>query len=192
MKYNVYGSTDGLEANYDVRRQSEDDHLLEEAPTPQFPSKGLRYQHLALVLMMIAILAVASSVGLSATYPKIGSSSTSMYTVPQGTKSAFDMDAVTLTAENEYGIFNAPYPWLENGVLVEPFKQTTLTISNVPVPEKFSVQWKIRGDQTSTTHSTSSPSLQITLKRTGTYSLTMSIMDGDDVLGTLSKNIYVK
>ena len=39
-------------------------------------------------------------------------------------------DELRLTATNEYGVYDAPYPWLRDGTgaqLVEPMKRTTLT-----------------------------------------------------------------
>ena len=91
-------------------------------------------------------------------------------------------DQLRLTATNEYGVFDAPYPWLQDGTgsqLVEPFKLTTLTASGPFVdqypPDDLSFNWlieKYEGDQSS-----HKPYIDVTLKRSGNYDIRVQVMN---------------
>ena len=66
-------------------------------------------------------------------------------------KMAIDVtpSTLTMTASNEYGIFLGPYPWMTQTVgtqLVEPYKNTTLTLSGSSVASGLYVfSWNITG-----------------------------------------------
>ena len=85
---------------------------------------------------------------------------------------------VHLLASNEYGVYQAPYPWLLNSNstdLVEPFKSTTLSLLGVPQQACSGLEylWRINylnGSSLYFAH-TSSPQLTLTLSTVGVFAI---------------------
>jgi hypothetical protein len=89
-----------------------------------------------------------------------------------------DPDAVTIVAKNEYGTYSAPYSWLDDGALVEPYKQTTLSISGNSFVPCDAYKWTISSSNSDDqVFTTTEPSLELNLLSTGTYSLTIESID---------------
>ena len=101
-----------------------------------------------LSVCLVALFLVAASVKqetIISDEPSVYSSSetatttvaTESYTVP----------ILSVTASNEYGVFSAPYPWLndiEGSQIVEPYKKTTLELSGPAVKSGlFTFRWSI-------------------------------------------------
>lgn len=105
------------------------------------------------------------------------------------TRTTMPISDIILSAENEYGMFSAPYPWLKDGVLVEPYKTTTLRLSNIP--DDAVVYWTITNSDYSSYH-IAQDSIDIVIKDLGIYKLQVEFVVGKQVIGMLSKNIYVK
>lgn len=88
-----------------------------------------------------------------------------------------------LTATNEYGVYDAPYPWLNDGTgakLVEPMKRTILTASGPFVDDRpeeageLSFNWLIEryeGDV-----STHKSFIDITITRPGNYDIRVQVI----------------
>ena len=109
--------------------------------------------------------------------------------------------AVHLQASNEYGVFNAPYPWLMNSNntdLVEPFKATNLTLLELPQQAclGFEYLWRIsyrNGSSLYVAH-TSVPQLELTLTTVGVFSIVIisgKLQDFPSSLSSTSKAIVV-
>lgn len=55
-------------------------------------------------------------------------------------------DSMTITASNEYGVFSAPYPFLQNGeLLLEPYRETSIAIGGMDdsVLSQYEFSWVI-------------------------------------------------
>ena len=98
--------------------------------------------------------------------------------------------AITLISENEYGTFNAPYPWLKDGVLVEPYKETTLRLLNKP--SGYLVSWVITSDSYNMSQSESNAdNVKVTMTKTGNYVLNITLSDNSQSISML-RTIFVK
>jgi hypothetical protein len=143
------------------------------------------------------------STNAEATFTKTKSTEKS----PTGTASAqtaitpasSSMEALVISASNEYGdpsVSMLPYPFLQDALLAEPYKQTTFTISNTQ--SGCSYTWSItdstggvvqvNGGFTKGQLTTSS------LRTVGEYSLSVSESGCDDssYARTLTKSVWVK
>jgi hypothetical protein len=99
-------------------------------------------------------------------------------------------DSMKITASNEYGVFSAPYPYLQNGeVLLEPYKATTVAISfsDDTDADDYSYSWTI-GDS-----AYSGSTISATMTTTGTYGVSIAVTDSNsDSVCTFSQTAYVK
>lgn len=98
-----------------------------------------------------------------------------------GSKASTTTTDLYIQASNEYGTFTAPYPWLEDVIgsqLVEPYKQTTLTITGA-YSTGCTYDWNLNypSSESPMLWSESTPLSSITLTQTGTYSLTLEAYD---------------
>lgn len=95
---------------------------------------------LSITIVFLVALIVVTRRGDS---PNDASTSESMYS------STSSSEMLSLIASNEYGLFEAPYPWLAvdlGAQLVEPYKLTTLTLLGSAVESGlYSFYWNISG-----------------------------------------------
>jgi hypothetical protein len=99
-------------------------------------------------------------------------------------------DSMKITASNEYGVFSAPYPFVQNGeILLEPYKATTVVVSfsDDTDADSYTYAWTI-GEDTFT-----GSSITTTRTTTGTYDVTIAVTDSDsNSVCSFSQTAYVK
>lgn len=109
-------------------------------------------------------------------------------------KIADSADMKKIQARNEYGVFTAPYPYLQEvqgSQIVEPYKQTTITIEGAYVTSDFNINflWQIEGQDTLFT----GPKINIMMQSTGKYEVSVHAFNKADVyLGSYSTVLWVK
>ena len=86
---------------------------------------------------------------------------------------------ITISAENEYGTFSAPYPWLTSqSVFVEPYKQTTIAIQSIyDEDDELMYIWEVQTDLNSQPQTYVGKNITLQYKSTGIFSLNISAMD---------------
>lgn len=106
---------------------------------------------------------------------------------------------VHLRASNEYGVYEAPYPWLLNNnstALVEPFKSTTLSLLGVPQQACSGLEylWRINymnGSSLYFAH-TSAPQLTLTLNTVGVFAIEIISGELQDFPSSLSSPSHAR
>ena len=107
-----------------------------------------------------------------------------------------NIENIIITAENDYGVFNAPYPWLKHGaLLIEPYKLTTLQITGIDIdidmPSDYIFSWAITGPGYRN-YFLSKESITVTLKHTGMYDLKVWMVRNGVDIGSFNRDIHVK
>ena len=99
-------------------------------------------------ISFIALLLVGFNFSSSTTTPH-GKETLSLKSLKVETTMTVTPSILTMTASNEYGVFLGPYPWMTQIVgtqLVEPFKNTTLSLSGSSVASGLYIfTWDIAG-----------------------------------------------
>lgn len=106
---------------------------------------------------------------------------------------------VHLRASNEYGVYQAPYPWLlnnNNTDLVEPFKSTTLSLLGVPQQACSGLEylWRINymnGSSLYFAH-TSVPHLTLILSTVGVFAIEIISGELNDFPSSLSSPSHAR
>jgi hypothetical protein len=102
---------------------------------------------------------------------------------------------IQIIAENEYGIFNAPYPYLvrsPNSVLIEPYRNTTLTVTGMYTESnEYYFKWVISGDK-SFEMVYDGPKITVLLEITGIYDMSLHVYNSEGYLTTFASKIYCK
>ncbi len=92
-------------------------------------------------------------------------------------------DEVYVTASNEYGVFERYYPWLDDvagSQLVEPYKETTLTLSGSLVTSGYEYSWSIVKYTGELEYN--SLTQKVTLTAPGVYPITVNIIDSKSTI----------
>jgi hypothetical protein len=93
-----------------------------------------------------------------------------------------DITQVLITASNEYGVFSGPYPWMADVAgtqLVEPYKDTTLTLSGTYVDAGiYTFNWIIDGVDTSEFDATETTQT-IMMTKPGKKYVMLQVLDSD-------------
>lgn len=143
----------------------EDQNLISPPIIPQKSSKKsyfLAYTILFIFLSILTVFVVTSRTGFffpnpSTTAFNIRKETLSFYKnidiskIPSDTQKIIaSTNDIYLTAMNEYGHFDAPYPWMKDipgTQLIEPYKTSTLTLTgNYPATEGYSFIWVINDE----------------------------------------------
>lgn len=92
---------------------------------------------------------------------------------------------LTLTASNEYGAFLGPYPWMTEVVgtqLVEPYKNTTLTLSGSAVDSGLLIfKWDITGLLYNYSMKSAVGEIQMIFEEPTIYNITITAYRASDV-----------
>ncbi len=94
-------------------------------------------------------------------------------------------DTVVITASNEYGIFSAPYPYLENGeILIEPYKNTTVSVSldakHFNSDSMYSIMWTFsRLQEEVDSKKYFGSEFQLTMEKAGTNDVQVDIFSAE-------------
>jgi hypothetical protein len=102
---------------------------------------------------------------------------------------------ISIHATNEYGVFSAPYPYLQNGeLLVEPYKNTTLGLSGNFLSEegRYEYRWKFDEHMKGVIHS--GQSIVFTRKDVGSDYVTVYVIaeGSDEAFCKLRTPVYYK
>jgi len=162
---------------------SPDDHEDREETERRTSSVSNRF-----VLILAGVAAVASVANFAAqrqpqdTMSKAGASATTMQVRSTQT--------MHFSVETEYGEtkYGTMHPWIDNKPVVEPYRQTTLKASGPAMTGDESLRWVIEGVDEVTYGSQA----VFSLSETGTYSVTLSKIDGSTgaVKSTYSTEIF--
>lgn len=143
--------------------------------------KEKRWFHVLAVTCLIAFSVVAFSGNINiSTF-----SSSSLF------RSSSSCSSISLQASNEYGVFTAPYPYLENGeLLIEPYKTTTVVariagIDNLDTTG-FILKWKIGSNEYE------GPTISVVLTTTGTFDVSIDVYEKGAYVCTYYSTAYVK
>jgi len=189
-------------SQWDDAQYTDDENDLKD-PVPSSPSSSSSLlSRKAVILLLLSIIIAVCITGYSNSYsfPRniitwhtggtSGDGSSSSGGVYLSSDANADPDIpilsteeLRLTATNEYGVYDAPYPWLNDGTgaqLVEPMKRTILTASGPFVdnrPEEageLSFNWLIEryeGDV-----STHKSFIDISIARPGNYDIRVQVI----------------
>ena len=182
-----YGSRDHVED------QSSFDHLIVHGEDSDHPINVPTKSRWSLLLSStIGVMLISTLLILLA-------SSSKKFTTSEGgikVQELVSSSKMSLAATNEYGQFNGKsYPWMkdvEGTQLVEPYKNTTLTLSGSYIKESYTYVWQITNEDeeinmsynptlmnmTSTRRST----IDIVLYETGLYKIRIHFYDSDGEL----------
>jgi hypothetical protein len=175
-----YGASDYYEAEAcDPYQSTEQDAFVAQDVPDKKQSRAWVVASASCVLL--ALSGVFATVGMK----QRGRGNTKVVDIVPVSESALTLDGCSfstpsLRASNEYGVFAGEYPWLEDGYthLVEPYKESTLTLSGVTC-DGYTYMWEgvdedgepafaIEGDKLSQT---------LTLEQSGIYTLTVTAKD---------------
>jgi len=106
------------------------------------PKKNYSYYFIVGVVALIGLLGYTTySAGF------VSSSSSKFISAPINQHNYLSSNELKVTATNEYGVFSAPYPWMDDvdgTFLVEPYKSTTLTLSGSYIEDQsYTYVWEI-------------------------------------------------
>ena len=97
-----------------------------------------------------------------------------------------DADAqIRITASNEYGIYNGPYPWLANvgSLLVEPYKLTTLSMTGMDSADSsIYYQCTLPANITKVSFNSRRNQCNITATEVGKYNIKVDAFDVSETL----------
>lgn len=107
-------------------------------------------------------------------------------TSPTGSLLLTEASQLRIIASNEYGVFEGPYPWLEDVLgsqIVEPYKLTELTIaSSIAADFPVHYKWQFSDDVVPDSSVLCDEQCSITLTKVGNHNVTVNAFDSEDHL----------
>lgn len=130
---------------------------------------------IAVVIFVLASACVSNYKPINSKAYTIGAKVTTLVTDSQ----------IGVTASNEYGIYNGPYPWLATAAsqLVEPYKVTTLSVTGIDTADSsFYYKWTLPSNLTTASVDTRLNKCNITATEVGKYNIKVEAFDASDTL----------
>lgn len=156
--------------------QSEDDSFKSNIGNRRLRTlNGRTSAVIAVVIFVLASACVSNYTPISSKAYKIGAKVTTLVTDSQ----------IGVTASNEYGIYNGPYPWLATAAsqLVEPYKVTTLSVTGMDTADLgVYYKWTLPSNLTTASVDTRLNKCNITATAVGKYSIKVEAFDATDTL----------
>ena len=130
---------------------------------------------IAIVIFVLASACISNYKPINSKAYTIGAKVTTLVTDSQ----------IGVTASNEYGIYNGPYPWLATAAsqLVEPYKVTTLSVTGMDTADSsVYYKWTLPSNLTTAYVDTRLNKCNITATEVGKYNLKVEAFDASDTL----------
>ena len=163
-------------------------------PPKQF-STSMKIFVVSCSAILIALIALGASYLTTSTYEQYNDDIPNDFVKMSFNETKyFSTDDLYIESSNEYGVFSAPYPWMDDvdgTMFVEPYKKSTLIISGDYLDEdKYYYFWTIEGKNSEYSGS----SLELTLTHTGYFDLNVEIytQDSGEYVGTYYTKVVCK